>query len=207
MLRNDNDAMAMAKVGVKEEIVELFVVHKTRDDKEVSTDVQLHGSAAKSVGKVGPSSIVVIDALGKTNMTNIGSASGEESDGSEEKEGSDASEDEDYEPKDEESDSDNDSWSDDSRDADETEDSVAEVDFGDSDDDKKVTAGLFDVHIRSGPIQFERGQSSQNKNDIAEQVTQNKGKEKIVKGLGDEEEGYDSEDMARTPPKAWKNRE
>ncbi|MED6136129.1 hypothetical protein PIB30_053215 [Stylosanthes scabra] len=44
MLRNNNDAIAMAKVGVKEEIVELFVIHKTRDDKEVSIDVQLHES-------------------------------------------------------------------------------------------------------------------------------------------------------------------
>ncbi|MED6152071.1 hypothetical protein PIB30_088482 [Stylosanthes scabra] len=118
--------MAMAKVGVKEEIIEF--VHKIHDDNEVANI----GSASD-----------------EENGSNSGRSYG--------KEGSDAYEDEDYVPKDEESDSDDDSWSDDSRDADEVKVSVVEVDFGDSNDDKEVTVGLFDVHISSGAIQFERG--------------------------------------------------
>ncbi|RYR38701.1 hypothetical protein Ahy_A09g043852 [Arachis hypogaea] len=186
MLRTDKDAMNM---------VELFVVHKTSDIHEVVEDVHLLGSTESSMqvkggGSDGPGPMVTSEAqtvglVEKNSGPNV-----------EEEIGSDGSEDEDYDPKGGEDDS-CDSWSSDSRNGDGSEDSANEVVFGDSDDDKEWAEGLVDVNIRVGD-RFEAA-STETQTDAAKASGSAKGKEKVVAGLGDEEEGYDSEEFLDMP--------
>ncbi|MED6146100.1 hypothetical protein PIB30_031460 [Stylosanthes scabra] len=183
-LRNDKDAMAMASIGVKEDLVELYVVHNHRDIQEESRDVQLDGNATTNVENNEPE--VKEDGLNSDVLE-------------EEDECSDASEDKDYESKHEEGESDDDSWSDDSSDG-AAEDIANEVDFGDSDDDKEGAGGLYEVHISCYNMnQLGPSQLSQNKDEPKVEIRKDKGKEKIPLGFGDEEEGYDSEDFLDMP--------
>ncbi|RYR15782.1 hypothetical protein Ahy_B04g072714 [Arachis hypogaea] len=165
MLRTDKDAMDMANIGVRKDMVEL----KT------------------SGGDSGPN----------VEEENVGEKDGkDESD--EEEEGSDGSEDEDYTPKGGVDDS-SDSWSSDSRNGYYSEDSAAEIMFGDSDDEKEGAEGLVDVNIRVGDT-FEAGTTETQTDATKESRSDNdRGKEKIVAGLGDEEEGYESEDFLDVP--------
>ncbi|RYQ99938.1 hypothetical protein Ahy_B07g087956 [Arachis hypogaea] len=207
MLRTDEDAMNMANIGVREDMVELFVVHKTSDIHEVVEDVHLLGSTesnmqVKGGGYNGQGPMVTSEAqtvgqVEKNSGPNVEEEIvGNKDESDEEGEGSDGSEDEDYEPKGGEDDS-CDSWSSDSRNGDSSEDSAAEVVFGDSDDDKKGAEGLVDVNIRVGD-RFEAA-STETQTDAAKASGSAKGKEKVVAGLGDEEEGYDSEDFLDMP--------
>ncbi|RYR21966.1 hypothetical protein Ahy_B03g067253 [Arachis hypogaea] len=136
MLRTDKDAMDMANIGVREDMVELYVVHKTSDIHEEVEDVHMLGSEDKFWPNVEE------EIVGKKDGS-------DEPD--EEEEGSDGSEDENYEPKGGEDDS-CDSWSSDSINGDSSEDSATEVVFGDSDDDKEGAEGLVDVNIRANKV-------------------------------------------------------
>ncbi|RYQ95182.1 hypothetical protein Ahy_B08g090243 isoform A [Arachis hypogaea] len=207
MLRTDKDAMNMANIGVREDMVELFVVHKTSDIYEVVEDVHLLGSTesnmqVKGGGSDGQGPMVTSEAqtvgqVEKNSGPNVEEEIlGNKDESDEEGEGSDGSEDEDYEPKGGEYDS-CDSWSSDSRNGDGSEDSAAEVVFGDSDDDKEWAEGLVDVNIRVGD-RFEAA-STETQTDAAKASGSAKGKEKVVAGLGDEKEGYDSEEFLDMP--------
>ncbi|RYR02676.1 hypothetical protein Ahy_B06g081474 [Arachis hypogaea] len=212
MLRTDKDAMDMANIGVREDMVELYVVHKPSDIHEEVEDVDILGSTETTMqeqacGSNGPGPIVTFEAHSarhvETNSgptveeVNVGEKDGnDESD--EEEEGSDGSEDEDYTPKGGVDDS-SDSWSFDSRNGYCSEDSVAEVVFGDSDDDKEGAEGLVDVDIRVGDTR-EAG-TTETQTDAAKESRgdNDRGKEKVAAGLGDEEEGYESEDFLDVP--------
>ncbi|RYR37094.1 hypothetical protein Ahy_A09g042021 [Arachis hypogaea] len=207
MLRTDKDTMNMANVGVREDMVELFVVHKTSDIHEVVEDVHLLGSTESSMqgkggGSDGPGPMVTSEAqtvglVEKNSGPNVEEEIvGNKDESDEEGEGSDSSEDEDYDPKGAEDDS-CDSWGSDFRNGDGSEDSADEVVFGDSDDDKEGAEGLVDVNIRVGD-RFEAA-STETQTDAAKASGSAKGKEKVVAGLGDEEEGYDSEEFLDLP--------
>ncbi|XP_016200246.1 uncharacterized protein LOC107641265 [Arachis ipaensis] len=198
MLRTDKDAMDMANIGVREDMVELYVVHKPSDIHEEVQDVHMLGSTETTMqeqacGSNGPGLIVAFEAHSAREVErnsgpnveekNVGEKNGkDESD--EEEEGSDGSEDEDYTPK---------------GGVDDSKDSAAEVVFGDSDDDKEGAEGLVDVDIRVGDT-FEPG-TTETQTDAAKESRSgyDRGKEKIPAGLGDEEEGYESEDFLDVP--------
>ncbi|RYR39995.1 hypothetical protein Ahy_A09g045642 [Arachis hypogaea] len=156
MLKTDKDAMDMARIGVKDDMVEVYVVHKTSEVGEDVQPGQITTPAERSdEARLGP--IVVYEGpvvgLGSKPATDgpiekdeIGSmreGSCEDGRGSdaveEEDEGSETSNDDDYEPRGSES-----SWSSESiaRNA-----SDHSLDFGDSDDDREGTEGLVDVNI------------------------------------------------------------
>ncbi|RYR02396.1 hypothetical protein Ahy_B06g081193 [Arachis hypogaea] len=210
MLRTDKDAMDMTNIGVREDMVELYIVHKTSDIHEEVEDVHMLGNTettiqVKAGGSDGPGPIVTFEAhvVGQVEINsgpNVEEEIVAKKDGTdesdEEEEGSDGSEDEDYEPKGGEDDS-CDSWSSDSRNGYCSEDSASEVVFGDSDDDKEGAEGLVDVNIRVGD-RF-KAASTQTQTDAAKENRSDKGKEKIIAGLGDEEEGYESEDFLDMP--------
>ncbi|RYQ85949.1 hypothetical protein Ahy_B10g105594 [Arachis hypogaea] len=202
MLRTDKDAMDMANIGVREDMVELYVVHKTSDIHKEVEDVHMLGSTEttmqeKAGGSDGPGPMVEINSDPNVEEEIVAEKDGiDESD--EEEQGSDGSEDEEYNPKGGKDDS-SDSWSSDSRNGYCSEDSAAEVVFGDSDDDKEGAEGLVDVNIRvrdrfevaSTETQTDAAKESRSDND--------KGKEKIIAGLGDEEERYESKDFPDIP--------
>ncbi|RYR20233.1 hypothetical protein Ahy_B03g065324 [Arachis hypogaea] len=210
MLRTDKDAMDMANIGVREDMVELYVVHKTSDIHEKVEDVHMLGSTettmqVKAGGSDGPGPMVTFEAhaVGQVEINPgpnveekiVGKKDGtDESD--EEEEGSDGSEDEDYEPKGGEDDS-SDSWIYDSKNGYCSEDSAVEVVFGDSDNDKEGVEDLVDVNIKVWD-RFETA-STETQTDTAKESRSDKGKEKIVAGLGDEEEGYESQDFLDMP--------
>ncbi|RYR31286.1 hypothetical protein Ahy_B01g056087 [Arachis hypogaea] len=219
MLKTDKDAMDMARIGVKDDMVEVYVVHKTSEVGEVVQPGQLTAPAEEG-DQAGPGPIVVYDGPGvgskaatdgptdgPTDGANDGPTEVEEvgsmSEGScevvksddaveEDEEGSETSEDDDYEPRGSES-----SWTSDSIAGNASTHSLGSLDFGDSDDEREGAEGLVDVNIteegekESAPNQS-HGQSSQ-------QAAQNLGKEKVVGDFGDEDTGYNSEEFLDTP--------
>ncbi|QHO50930.1 uncharacterized protein DS421_1g26530 [Arachis hypogaea] len=150
MLKNDKDAMDMARIGVRDDMVEVYVVHKT---SEVGEDVQPGQITTHAEGsdQAGPGPIVVYESPG------VGLGSIPATDGPTEKdevrpndavededEGSETTDDDDYEPRGSES-----SWSSDSIDKNASDESLG---FGDSDDDREGAEGLVDVNItEEGP--------------------------------------------------------
>ncbi|RYR04373.1 hypothetical protein Ahy_B06g084089 [Arachis hypogaea] len=192
MLRTDKDAMNIANIGVREDMVELFVVHKTSDIHEVVEDVHLLGSTksnmqVKGGGSDGQGPMVTNEAqtvrqVEKNSGPNVEEEIVGNKDESDKKgEGSDGSED----------------GTMNQGNGDGSEDSAAEVVFGDSDDDKEGAEGLVDVNIKVGD-RFEAA-STETQTDAAKASGSAKGKEKVIAGLGDEEEGYDSEDFLDMP--------
>ncbi|RYR72345.1 hypothetical protein Ahy_A02g006550 [Arachis hypogaea] len=165
MLKTDKDAMDMARIGVKDDMVEVYVVHKTSEVGEVVQPGQLT-APAKEGDQAGPGPIVVYDGPGvgskaatdgptdgpndgPTEVEEVGSMSEGscevvKSDGAveEEEEGSETSEDEDYEPRGSES-----SWTSDSIAGNASTHSLGSLDFGDSDDEREGAEGLVDVNI------------------------------------------------------------
>ncbi|RYR10323.1 hypothetical protein Ahy_B05g078798 [Arachis hypogaea] len=212
MLRTDKDAMDMANIGVREDMVELYVVHKTSDIHEKVEDVHMLGSTETTMqeqagGSNGPGPMVTFEAHSarpvegnsgpNVEEENVGEKDGKD-ELDEEEEGSDGSEDEDYTPKGGVDDSSN-SWSSDSKNGYCSEDSAAEIVFGDSDDEKEGAEGLVDVNIRVGDT-FEVGTTETQIDAAKESRSDNdRGKEKIAAGLGDEEEGYESENFFDVP--------
>ncbi|RYR27782.1 hypothetical protein Ahy_B01g051836 [Arachis hypogaea] len=187
--------MDMANIRVKEDTIELYVVHKTSNVHKGVDDVQVLGNAETTMevenGEFdGPKTIIVTyeaheSGQVKRNVdpkvnedieTKINGPDSNE-DGKQEcsnrnedrkEESGDGSEDQDYELKGNE-DGSEDSWGSNSREGYATDNSAAKVVFSDSDDDNEGAEGG------------------------------DKGKEKIVGGLGDEDEGYESEDFLDVP--------
>ncbi|RYR19710.1 hypothetical protein Ahy_B03g064578 [Arachis hypogaea] len=182
MLRTDKDAMDMANIGVREDM------EQAGGSNGPGLMVTFEAHSARPVeGNSGPN----------VEEKNVGEKDGkDESD--EKEEGSDGSEDEDYTPKGGVDDS-SDSWSSNSKNGYCSEDSAAEIVFGDSDDEKEGAEELVDVNIRVGDT-FEAGTTETQTDAAKESRSDNdRGKEKIAAGLGDEEEGYESEDFLDVP--------
>ncbi|RYR00138.1 hypothetical protein Ahy_B07g088223 [Arachis hypogaea] len=145
MLKNDKDAMDMARIGVKDDMVEVYVVHKTSEVREDVQPGQITAPAERS-DEAGPGPIVVYEGPG------VGLGSMPATDGPTEKDeveptdaveeedkGSETSDDNDYEPRGSESSRSSESIA---RNA-----SDQSLDFGDSDDDREGAEGLVDVNI------------------------------------------------------------
>ncbi|XP_072069813.1 uncharacterized protein [Arachis hypogaea] len=122
MLKTDKDAMDMARIGVKDDMVEVYVVHKTSEVGEVVQPGQLTAPAEEG-DQAGPGPIVVYDGPGvgskaatdgpidrpndgPTEVEEVGSMSegscevvkSDDAVEEEEEEGSETSEDDDYDP-------------------------------------------------------------------------------------------------------------
>ncbi|RYQ99735.1 hypothetical protein Ahy_B07g087725 [Arachis hypogaea] len=63
MLKTDKDAMDMARIGIKDDMVEVYVVHKTSEVGEVVQPGQLTAPAEEG-DQAGPGPIVVYDGPG-----------------------------------------------------------------------------------------------------------------------------------------------
>ncbi|RYR18449.1 hypothetical protein Ahy_B03g063071 [Arachis hypogaea] len=201
--------MDMARIEVKDDMVEVYVVHKT---SEVGEDVQAGQitAPAERSDKAGPGPIVVYEGLvvglgskaatdGPTEVDEVGSISeGSCEDGrgcaavEEEEEFSETSDDDDYEPRGSES-----SWSSDSIAKNASYHSLDSLDFGDSDDDREGAEGLVDVNIT------EEGEKesipSQSQGQSSQLAAPNVGNEKIVGRFGDKDAGYNSENFLDIP--------
>ncbi|RYQ86596.1 hypothetical protein Ahy_B10g106252 [Arachis hypogaea] len=194
MLKTDKDAMDMARIGVKDDMVEVYVVHKTKGDQAGPGPIVVYdgpgvGSKAATDGPTdGPTEVEEVGSMSEGSCEVVKSDDAVEED----KEGSETSEDDDYEPRGSES-----SWTSDSIAGNASTHSLGSLDFGDSDDEREGAEGLVDVNIteegekESAPNQS-HGQSSQ-------PAAQNLGKEKVVGGFGDEDTGYNSEEFLDTP--------
>ncbi|RYQ84289.1 hypothetical protein Ahy_B10g103438 [Arachis hypogaea] len=201
MLKNDKDAMDMARIGVKDDMVEVYVVHKTSEVGEIVQPGQIT-TLAEEGDQAGPVPIVVYEGPGvgskaatdgPTEVEEVGSMS----EGScevvksddaveEEEEGSETSEDDDYEPRGSES-----SWTSDSITGNASTHSLGSLDFGDSDNEREGAEGLVDVNI----IEEQEKESTPNQSHAA----RNLGKENVVGGFDDEDTGYNSEEFLDTP--------
>ncbi|MED6138873.1 hypothetical protein PIB30_078624 [Stylosanthes scabra] len=161
MLRTDNDALELAKIGVRNDIVELYVVHKN----DVIGQRKARGHV---VGK---------DDNHKGSSSELGGGSAQLEDS--ESGSNNDSQDEDFESASDGSDSDL-PWSDTK-----SEDSAHDIvfdDSGDDDDDGNVDGGLFDVKVKS---------LAEEENVLPEQHGQatpiiNKGKEVAAAGFSEE---------------------
>ncbi|KAL4365001.1 hypothetical protein AHAS_Ahas07G0062400 [Arachis hypogaea] len=196
MLHTNKDAMDMARIGMRDNMVELFVVHKEgaiarkgctiEEVQEIDGDepaapttgtvrpgpIMLHKAQSSAQAKVDKKPKVVTEA--QSDMSEDDSMSLERSDFS----GDDESKDDDYQPKNDDAIDEGDSdeqWSENS-----AGDSAMEVAFDDSDDDWNAerVQGEFSASV-------------------------NKEKEKVVAaGLRDEDEEYESEELWDVPTKA-----
>ncbi|KAL4314087.1 hypothetical protein AHAS_Ahas15G0050000 [Arachis hypogaea] len=123
MLHTDKDAMDMARIGMRDNMVELFVVHKdgatARKGCTIEEVQEINGGEATAPieGTVGPGPIVLHKAQSSEQA----------------KVGDDESEDDDYQP--ENDDATNDAGSDEQWSENSSEDSAMEVAFDDSNDD------------------------------------------------------------------------
>ncbi|XP_020960054.1 ribosomal RNA processing protein 1 homolog A-like [Arachis ipaensis] len=161
MLHTDKDAMDMARIGMRDNMVELFVVHKdattTRKGCTIEKVEEIDGdeAAAPTADTIGPGPIVLHKAqflaqakVGKKPKVVTKAQNDVLEDGDEERsEGSDflgdeESEDDDYQLGiDDEGDSDE-QWSENS-----SGDTDLQVAFDDSDDDWNGDGGLYDVEV------------------------------------------------------------
>ncbi|RYR38640.1 hypothetical protein Ahy_A09g043750 [Arachis hypogaea] len=210
MLHTDKDAMDMARIEMKDNMVELFVVHKdaaiTRKGCTIEEVKDIDGgeAVAPTADTIEPGPIVFHKAqsfaqakVGKKPKVNDVLEDGDEerserSDFS----GDDESENDDYRPgNNDEGDSDEQLSENSSGDSD------LEVAFDDSDDDRNGHEGLYDVEVtttkdpqrlkQSVPTEREQGEHS---------GSVNKGKEQVVAaGLRDEDDGYESEGLWDVP--------
>ncbi|KAL4330246.1 hypothetical protein AHAS_Ahas13G0380900 [Arachis hypogaea] len=174
MLHTDKDAMDMARIGMRDNMVELFVVHK-----EGATVRK--GCTIKEVQEIDG------DEAAAPLQERLDFS------------GDDESEDDDYQPENDDATDEGDSdeqWSENS-----SRDSVMEIAFYDSDDNWNADGGLYDVDIttmketqkikQSVPVERVQGEFS---------ASVNKGKEKVVAtGLRDEDDGYESEELWDIP--------
>ncbi|RYR08449.1 hypothetical protein Ahy_B05g076141 [Arachis hypogaea] len=188
MLHTDKDAMDMARIGMRDNMVELFVVHKdaaatTRKGCTIEEIEEIDGdeAAAPTADTIGPGPICC-----------LGQERSEGSDFS----GDEESEDDDYQPGiDDEGDSDE-QWSENS-----SGDTDLHVAFDDSDDDWNADGGLYDVEVTTTKDPQRPKQSVPTEREQGEQSgSVNKGKEQVVAaGLRDEDDGYDSEGLWDVP--------
>ncbi|RYR49882.1 hypothetical protein Ahy_A07g036411 [Arachis hypogaea] len=205
MLHTDKDAMDMARIGMRDNMVELFVIHKdgatTRKGCTIEKVEDIDGSeaAAPTAETIGPGPIVVHKAqsfaqakVGKKPKVVTEAQNHMLEDDDEERSersdfsGDDESKDDDYQPRnDDEGDSDE-QWSENS-----SGDSDLEVAFDDSNDDWNGDGGLYDVEVTTTKdfqkmkqsVQIERVQG-----EFSGSV--NKGKEQVVAaGLRDADDG------------------
>ncbi|RYR00072.1 hypothetical protein Ahy_B07g088129 [Arachis hypogaea] len=221
MLHTDKDAMDMARIGMRDNMVELFVVHKdaaatTRKGCTIEEIEEIDGdkAAAPTADTIGPGPIVLHKAQLHKAQSVAQAKVGEKpnvvtkaqndvlEDGDEERsEGSDfsgdeESEDDDYQPGiDDEGDSDE-QWSENS-----SGDTDLHVAFDDSDDDWNADGGLYDVEVTNTKDPQRPKQSVPTEREQGEQSgSVNKGKEQVVAaGLRDEDDGYDSEGLWDVP--------
>ncbi|RYR55543.1 hypothetical protein Ahy_A06g030739 [Arachis hypogaea] len=221
MLHTDKDAMDMARIGMRDNMVELFVVHKdaaatTRKGCTIEEIEEIDGdeAAAPTADTIGPGPIVLHKAQLHKAQSVAQAKVGEKpnvvtkaqndvlEDGDEERsEGSDfsgdeESEDDDYQPGiDDEGDSDE-QWSENS-----SGDTDLHVAFDDSDDDWNADGGLYDVEVTTTKDPQRPKQSVPTEREQGEQSgSVNKGKEQVVAaGLRDEDDGYDSEGLWDVP--------
>ncbi|RYQ98800.1 uncharacterized protein LOC107607121 [Arachis ipaensis] len=215
MLHTDKDAMDMARFEMRDNMVELFVVHKdgatARKGCTIEEVEEIDGdeAAAPTAGTIGPSPIVLQKAQSSAQV-NVGKkpkvvteAQNDMLDDDDEERsersdfsGDDESEDDDYQPgNDDEGDSDE-QWSENS-----SGDSDMEVAFDDSDDDWNGDRGLYDVDItttkdsqkmkQSVPTESVQGEFSGSVNKKKEQV--------VDAGQRDEDDGYESEELWDVP--------
>ncbi|RYR20290.1 hypothetical protein Ahy_B03g065405 [Arachis hypogaea] len=188
MLHTDKDAMDMARIGMRDNIVELFVVHKdaatTRKGCTIEEVENIDGgkAVAPTADTIGPGPIVLYKAqslaqakVGKKPKVVTKAQNDVLEDG------------------DEESDE---QWSENS-----SGDTDLEVAFDNNDDDRNGDGGLYDIEVtttkdpqrpkQSVPTEREQGEHS---------GSVNKGKEQVVAaGLRDEDDGYESEGLWDVP--------
>ncbi|RYR77773.1 hypothetical protein Ahy_A01g002373 [Arachis hypogaea] len=201
MLHTDKDAMDMARIGMRDNMVELLLKGCTIEEVE---EIDGDEAAAPTADTIGPGRIVLHKAqslaqakVGKKSKVVRKAQNDVLEDGGEERsEGDEESEDDDYQPGiDDEGDSDE-QWSGNS-----SGDTDLEVAFDDSDDDWNGDGGLYDVEVttakdlqrpkQSVPTEREQGEHS---------GSVNKGKEQVVAaGLRDEDDGYESEGLWDVP--------
>ncbi|MED6195201.1 hypothetical protein PIB30_035811 [Stylosanthes scabra] len=201
MLRTDKDALELAKIGLRDEMVELYVVHKsgfcrrscTIEEIEVEDVVGLCkggvGRAGLEEGSNGKAQKLM---MGKSGIKATEIPIGDTSDGpveSSESRSDDDSQDEDFEPTSDGS-YNEEPWSDTK-----SEDSAHDIVFDDSDDEGNVGGGLFDVEVKGldeeeNVLPEHHGQATS---------TVNKGKDVVVAGFRDEDDGYDSEELPDLP--------
>ncbi|RYR73341.1 hypothetical protein Ahy_A02g007698 [Arachis hypogaea] len=216
MLPTDKDAMDMARIGMRDNMVELFVVHKdaaatTRKGCTIEEVEEIDGdeAAAPTADTIGPGPIVLHKAQSlaqakvgeKPNVVTKAQNDVLEDGDEERSEGSDfsgdeESEDDDYQPGiDDEGDSDE-QWSENS-----SGDTDLQVAFDDSDDDWNADGGLYDVEVTTTKDPQRPKQSVPTEREQGEQSgSVNKGKEQVVAaGLRDEDDGYDSEGLWDVP--------
>ncbi|RYQ85506.1 hypothetical protein Ahy_B10g105077 isoform B [Arachis hypogaea] len=218
MLHTDKDAMDKARIGMRNNMVELFVVHKDSATArkgctiEKVQDIDGGEAAAPTTGTVGPSPIVLHKVqssaqvkVGKNPKVVTEAQTDMLEDDDEERSerldfsGDDESEDDDYQPENDDATDKGDSdeqWSQNS-----FGDSAIDVAFDDSDDDWNADGGLYDVDITTMKDSQKMKQSV-----LTERVhgkfsaSVNKGKEQVVAaGLRDEDDGYESEELWDVP--------
>ncbi|XP_052119032.1 uncharacterized protein LOC127748491 [Arachis duranensis] len=193
MLHTDKNAMDMARIGMRDNMVELFVVYKDADTtrkgctiKEVE-DIDGGEAAAPTADTVGPGPIVLHKTqsfaqakVGKKPKVVTKAHNDVLEDGDEERSdfsGGDESEDDDYRlGNDDEGDSDE-QWSENS-----SRDSDLEVAFDDNDDDRNGDGSV--------PTEREQGEHS---------GSANKGKEQVVAAGLRDDDGYESEGLWDVP--------
>ncbi|RYR48803.1 hypothetical protein Ahy_A07g034875 [Arachis hypogaea] len=215
MLHTDKDAMDMARIGMRNNMVELFVVHKdaatTRKGCTIEEVEDIDGgeAAAPTADTIGPGPIVLHKAqslaqakVGKKPKVVTKAQNDVLEDGDEERlersdfSGDDESEDDDYRPENDDKGDNDEQWNENS-----SGDTDLEVAFDDSDDDHNGDRGLYDVEVtttkdlqrpkQSVPTEREQGEHS---------GSVNKGKEQVVAaGLRDEDDGYESEGLWDVP--------
>ncbi|RYR19666.1 hypothetical protein Ahy_B03g064536 [Arachis hypogaea] len=194
MLQTNKDAMEMGRIGLRDNMVELFVVHKdgatTRKGCTIEEVHEIDGGEADQGGKKPK---VVTEA--QTSMLEEDFISAERSDSS----GDDESKDYDYQPENDDGidkTNSDEQWSENS-----SEDSAMEVTFDDSDDDWNGDGGLYDVDITTMKDSQKMKQSvptERVQGEFSASVTT--GNEKVVAvGLRDEDDRYESEELWDVP--------
>ncbi|KAL4357230.1 hypothetical protein AHAS_Ahas09G0165900 [Arachis hypogaea] len=189
ILHTDKDAMDMARIGMRDNMVEIFVVHKdaatTRKGCTIEKVEDIDGGepAASTADTVGPGPIMLHKAqsfaqakVGKKPKVVTEAQNDVLEDDNEYRSersdflGDDESEDDDYQPGNDDEGDNDEQWSENS-----SGNSDLEVAFNDSDDDRNGDGGE-----QSGSV--------------------NKGKEQVVAaGLRDEDDGYESEGLWDVP--------
>ncbi|MED6212055.1 hypothetical protein PIB30_079515 [Stylosanthes scabra] len=193
MLRTDKDAMELAQIGPG-------FCRNSCTIEEIEVE-EVAGPCKDGVGTTG----LVVGPIGKAQQMSLAKGKQEAqkakapivgkhdrhqgSDTKLEGGSDDDSQDEDFEPISDGSDTDL-PWSDT-----ESEDSAHDIVFDDSDDDGNVDGGLFDIKVKS---------MDEEENIFPEQggqatPTSNKGKEVVMAGFRDEDDGYDSEELPDLP--------